>query len=431
VNIYTLISKVFRRVNRRYLCFPEATAGARLPSPSRGRRYLLYLHIPYCVVLCPFCSFHRVKFNRERAQQYFRALHHEIELVTDEGYKFDELYVGGGTPTVLPDELIKTIDLVRKSHSIKGISVETSPDHLGDDRLLQLQKAGVNRLSVGVQSFDDTLLHEMGRFEKYGSGSQVRQQLRRATGILDTLNVDMIFNFPHQTAASLRRDLDILVDELVVDQVSFYPLMSVNSTRKMMLNTVGRVDHSRERKLYKMIAKRMLAAGYTRSSAWCFSQRPGMSDEYIAGREEYLGLGSGSFSYLQGSLYASTFSINHYLRMLQAGKTGTDYRRDMSERDQMRYFLLTELFAGSLEKVTTETRFEGRFQRTMWPELAALRAIGAIRDSAGVLTLTESGYYLWVLLMREFLTGINGLRDQMRHNIAHAIPIQPPTAARF
>jgi coproporphyrinogen III oxidase-like Fe-S oxidoreductase len=207
--------------------------------------------------------------------------------------------------------------------------------------------------------------------------------------------------------------------------------MSVNSTRKMMLNTVGRVDHSRERKLYKMIAKRMLAAGYTRSSAWCFSQRPGMSDEYIAGREEYLGLGSGSFSYLQGSLYASTFSINHYLRMLQAGKTGTDYRRDMSERDQMRYFLLTELFAGSLEKVATETRFEGRFQRTMWPELAALRAIGAIRDSAGVLTLTESGYYLWVLLMREFLTGINGLRDQMRHNIAHAIPIQPPTAARF
>jgi hypothetical protein len=67
----------------------------------------------------------------------------------------------------------------------------------------------------------------------------------------------------------------------------------------------------------------------------------------------------------------------------------------------------------------------------MWPELAALRAIGAIRDSGRALALTENGYYLWGILMREFLTGVNGLRDQMRHNIAHAIPIQPPTAARF
>ena len=431
MQIDSLIGSVFRRVNRRYLCFPEATASARLPFPSPDRLYLLYLHIPYCVVLCPFCSFHRVKFNRERAQQYFRALHHEIELVTDRGYRFDELYVGGGTPTVLPDELIRTIGLVRELHAIEGISVETNPDHLANDRLLQLQDAGVNRLSVGVQSFDDKLLREMGRLEKYGSGSQIRSRLRRATGILDTLNVDMIFNFPHQTAASLRRDLDILVDELGVDQVSFYPLMSVDSTRKMMLKTVGQVDHSRERKLYEMIARHMLEAGYRRSSAWCFSQRPGMSDEYIAGREEYLGLGSGSFSYLQGSLYASTFSINQYLRLLQADKTGTAYRRDMLEREQMRYYLLMALFAGSLDKSAAEARFEGRFQRTMWPELAALRAIGAIRNSAGALMLTENGYYLWGLLMREFLTGVNGLRDQMRHSIAHAMPVQPPTAARF
>jgi len=431
VNIDSLTGHFFRWVNRRYLCFPEATVDTCLPPPNPDRRYLLYIHIPYCVVLCPFCSFHRVKFNKKRAQKYFRALHHEIELVTDAGYRFDELYVGGGTPTVLPDELIGTIGLVRSLHSIKGISVETNPDHLANDRLLQLQEAGVNRISVGVQSFDNKLLREMGRFENYGSGSQIRSRLRRATGILDTLNVDIIYNFPHQTAASLRRDLDILVDELGVDQVSFYPLMSANSTRKMMRNTVGRVDHSRERNLYKMIAERMLAAGYTRSSAWCFSQRPGMSDEYIAGREEYLGLGSGSFSYLQGSLYASTFSINQYLLMLEADRTGTAYRRDMLLREQMRYYLLMELFGGSLDKAAAEARFEGRFQRTMWTELAALRAIGAIRDSAGVLMLTGNGYYLWALLMREFLTGVNGLRDQMRHNIAHAMPIQPPTGARF
>lgn len=425
MKIDSLIGKFVRRVNRQHICFPEAAGGTRLPSPNPDRRYLLYLHVPYCVVLCPFCSFHRVKFNRDRAQQYFRALRREIELVTDAGYKFDELYVGGGTPTVLPDELLRTIGLLRELHSIRGISVETNPDDLDNGRLPELREAGVKRLSVGVQSFDDELLREMQRFEKYGSGSQIRSRLRRAMGIFDTLNVDMIFNFPHQTEASLRRDLDILVDEVGVDQVSFYPLMSVNSTRKMMLRTVGRVDDSRERKMYEMIARRMLSAGYTRSSAWCFSRRPGMLDEYIVERDEYLGLGSGSFSYLQGSMYASTFSINHYLRLVEADRTGTVRCRDMTERDQMRYYLLVQLFGGSLDQAAAEARFDGRFQRSMWPELAALRIIGAMRDSGGVLTLSESGYYLWVLLMREFLTGVNSLRDQMRHNIARETALLP------
>ena len=185
-----------------------------------------------------------------------------------------------------------------------------------------------------------------------------------------------------------------------------------------MQATVGRVDYSRERRLYRIIAERMLGAGYARASAWCFSRQPGLFDEYIVERDEYLGLGSGAFSYLQGELYASTFSINHYRRLIESGRTGTICRRRMSRRDQLRYFLMMQLFSGTLDRDVAERRFAGRFARGLWAELTALRAIGAVRADASGYALTESGYYLWVMMMREFFTGVNTLREQMRHRIS-------------
>ena len=418
MGIDSLIGTLVRHSNRKILNFPEAAAGTPLPAPETDRPYLLYLHIPYCVVLCPFCSFHRVRFNQSSAARYFACLQREIELVTDAGYRFDELYFGGGTPTVLPDELTGTISRLRELHAITEISVETNPDDLGKDSLEALRDAGVNRLSVGVQSFDDELLREMERYEKYGSGDDIRKRLRAVNGTFDTLNVDMIFNFPHQTEASLQRDLDFLIDDVGVDQVSFYPLMTVKSTARKMLRNMGRVDPSREKRLYQIIADRLLAADYTRTSAWCFSRKAGMFDEYIVEREEYVGLGSGAFSYLQGSLYASTFSINHYLKLTEAGKTGTVRRRVMSPHDQMAYYLLMRLFSGSLNKAAAEKRFGGRFHKGLWIELAGLRAIRAIVDTGDTLKLTERGYYLWVVMMREFFTGVNTLRDNMRQHIS-------------
>jgi len=425
VSIDTFIGKSLRKLNRQVLTLTESPTGTELPRPRVGSRYLLYLHIPYCVVLCPFCSFHRVKFKKDDTAQYFSSLRREIELVSDRGYRFDELYVGGGTPTVMPGELVKTLRLVQDLHPLSSLSIETNPDDLDPDNLRRWRDAGVNRLSVGVQSFDDDLLRQMQRYDTYGSGSSIRNSLRRAEGIFETLNADIIFNFPRQTEASLHRDLNILIDELDIDQVSFYPLMTVNSTRRKMQQTVGDVDYSRERRYYQIIAERMQNAGYKRASAWCFSRRPGMFDEYIAEREEYVGLGSGSFSYLDGNLFASSFSINHYERLVASGKTGTVCHRRMSERDQMRYYLMMQLFSGKLSVADAEERFNGRFRGKLWPELAALRTMGSIRSNDRQITLTESGFYLWVMMMREFFTAVNTLREHMRHKIAEEVAILP------
>jgi coproporphyrinogen III oxidase-like Fe-S oxidoreductase len=421
----SLIGGFFRRNFRRLMRFPSAPGEIRLPDPAPKRDYLLYLHIPFCVVLCPFCSFHRVEFKENRARQYFRALRKEIRMATDGGYRFGELYVGGGTPTVLPDELVETIELVRSLHPIENVSVETNPHDLDVHNLSQLRAAGVSRLSVGVQSFDDNLLREMQRYDKYGSAAEIQDHLRLVDKTFDTLNVDMIFNFPHQDQASLTADLETLTGVLSVDQVSFYPLMSADSTSKAMHKDIGVADYSRERRFYEIIVEHMLDAGYVRSSAWCFCRRPGMLDEYIVEHEEYLGLGSGAFSYLDGGMYANTFSINHYLRLIEAGKSSCVRHRHMSTREQMRYHLLMQLFGGALDKAAAEERFGGRLQSMLHRELTGLHLVGAITDSADTIKLTESGYYLWVVMMQEFFSGVNNFRNDMRQHISEERSVLP------
>ena len=421
-----LIARAIRYANRRILAFPESDTVFRLPTADPQRRYLLYLHIPYCVVLCPFCSFHRVRFNEGAARRYFECLRREIDLVGNAGYRFDELYVGGGTPTVIPGELIRTLEQVRGAHPLVSISVETNPDDIEKESVRRLRDAGVNRLSVGVQSFDDTLLREMQRYDKFGSGRQIAGRLERQKRAFDTLNVDMIFNFPHQTEASLENDLQVLVDEIQVDQVSWYPLMAAASMRRSMRQHMGTVDYARERRFYELIAARMLDAGYTRNSAWCFSRKHGLYDEYIVDRDEYVGLGSGAFSYIDGRLTASTFSIDHYLRLVDADMTGMVRERTMNERDRMRYFLMMQLFAGKLDLVLAEARFEGRFRETLWPELTVLKWLRAVCERGNTLALTERGQYLWVIMMREFFAGVSDLRDEMRHHVSEENRVELP-----
>ena len=144
----------------------EEGGAPRVPPPADPRPRLLYLHIPFCERLCPYCSFNRVTFKEELCRAYFRALRKELLLYWERGYEFGAIYAGGGTPTVLIDELEETIALARAHFGIRELSVETNPNHLTGGRLAALERMGVNRLSVGVQSFDDGLLKKMDRYDK-------------------------------------------------------------------------------------------------------------------------------------------------------------------------------------------------------------------------------------------------------------------------
>jgi coproporphyrinogen III oxidase-like Fe-S oxidoreductase len=391
----------------------DETADVMPQAPARPCQ--LYVHIPFCDVLCPFCSFHRVRNNDAKTARYFDALRREIGLYHAMGFRFGDVYVGGGTPTVNPDELLRTLDLIRSSSQVHAVSIETNPNHLDRKVLQRYRDAGVTRLSVGVQSFDDGLLAGMDRLEKYGDSASIRENLRTAHGVFPTLNVDMIFNLPGQTLAMLDRDIDTLL-ELEVDQVSFYPLMTAPSARLNMEKTMGHSDPALRHEMYERILDRLLPH-YRPSSAWCFSRSEGMFDEYIIDEDDYVGVGSGAFSYVAGAMYSTTFSLNHYCRRVESGMSGITQRRTLGPKERMRYDYLVKLFGGQLRRDYIESRYGRAFWWRMAPELLAMLAVGATCHEADAIRVTRKGMYCWVLMMAEFFNAVNDVREQMRDHI--------------
>lgn len=406
-----LLSTYLRRFHGSHMQL-ETAIGTR-PEPQPGRRYLLYIHVPFCESLCPFCSFHRVKMDQPKALRYFAALRQEIERYHQSGFAFSDVYVGGGTPTVLPEELAKTLNLVRKLNDVSGISVETNPNHLRQPVLDLLLDAGVTRLSVGVQSLEDKLLQEMGRLDSYGSSTEIVDRLQAAQGQFDTFNVDMIFNIPHQSTESLLRDIELLKAN-EIDQISYYPLMPSTTTERSMSKHMGLVDFRNERAMYETI-RDTLMPDYQPGSAWCFSRKPAAIDEYIVDHDEYLGIGSGSFSYLNGTTYSSTFSINRYLDLVAAGHTAITASRDLSIKEQAQYDFLMQLFGLHMNKAAMREKYGKAPQRLLRKELLLFKALGGITESDQTYDLTLEGMYYWVLMMREFFMGVNNFRAHMRH----------------
>jgi menaquinone C8-methyltransferase len=413
-----VINQIVTRVTRKQFALAlnfEDGMMPDLPPCADEKQRLLYIHIPFCEELCPYCSFHRIRLDETMALRYHHALRNEMALYRQKGYRFTGIYVGGGTPTVLIDELAETLQLARELFPVVSVSVETNPNHLTDANIKVLQQAGVNRLSVGVQTFNDDLLKKIARYDKYGSGEEIAERLRRTMGSFDTVNADMIFNFPDQTAEMLEADLSVLLN-IKMQQITFYPLMVSTLTRRLMQETLGEVNFRREKSYFNQILRR-LDAQYDSSSAWCFSRKKSgqsLIDEYVVDFDEYAGLGSGAIGYLNGVCYANTFDINDYIAVLMGSKLPLQAARKFDVQDQMRYDFLMKLFSTRMNVNDLDQKYGGKFFNTLWKEMAAFTLAGSFRYFSPNLHLTPRGRYLWVIMMREFFIAVNNFRDYCR-----------------
>lgn len=404
----------------------DPCSDARIPGPKPGQPYMLYIHIPFCERLCPYCSFNRFPFSEDYALPYFANLRREMMMLKELGYDFDSVYIGGGTPTIVLDELCEIIDMAKSEFSIKEVSCETNPNHLIPEYLERLQ-GRVDRMSVGVQSFDDGLLKQMDRYDKYGSGESTLEAIKVAAPYFKSLNVDMIFNFPAQTEEILRRDLEIVL-ESGTSQTTFYPLMASPSVEKSLAATVGKVDYNRERHFYEIICDTLAGGGnspFIHGSAWTFNKRPEgnlsdarggqMIDEYIVDYEEYPAIGSGGMTYLGDTQYVNTFSVREYNEAIQANRMSVMGKATFSKHNRMRYRFMMQLFGLRLDKKQWKRDFGCSVAQGLPAEYAFMKMSGAFDiDNDEQITLTPKGRYLMVVMMRQFFIGVNNLRDQAR-----------------
>ncbi len=411
-----LLTVFLKVATKEYLSLKPASL-ATLPPPAPGRQYTLYAHIPFCESLCPYCSFNRFVLNHGKAHAYFASLREEMRILAGLGYRFSSLYFGGGTPTILPEELVTTIDLARDLFGIREVSCETNPNHLNPE-IVPLLHDRVQRLSVGVQSFDDGLLKQMNRYEKFGSGAGILESIRYAAPFFKSLNVDMIFNFPSQTPEILHNDIQSVIAS-GAQQITFYPLMTSPSVRQSMANSVGVLKPAREADYYAMISAG-LAKDFIPLSAWTFA-RGGTSliDEYIVDTEEYVAVGSGSFSYLDGTLYASTFSLSEYGQRVSAGEMAITGLQPFSKRQQMRYRMMMDMFGLRFDRASFRDRFGVSAERGLWLEMAFFKLLGAFSRHDPAIP-TPVGRYLSLVIMREFFSGVNRVRDIARASLTSA-----------
>ena len=399
-----VITNALGILNRRYLATKPCELDA-LPGPQTGHGYVLYAHVPFCERLCTYCSFNRFLYKEEWAREYFSHLRAEMHLVANLGYDFASLYIGGGTPTILLDELVKTIDLAKELFpGIREVSAETSPNHLGAE-MVEILDGRVQRLSCGVQSFDDRLLRQMDRYGKYGTGEEVFERLAAMAGQFPSFNVDMIFNFPSQTEDILMRDIE-LVKATGANQTTFYPLMASPLRRRELAETVGTIDFDREARYYRFINE-ALAPEFEAASAWTFSRdKNAMIDEYIVDYPEYVGVGSGALSFLNGTIYGNTFSLGEYGARVDAGRMAVVKRGDR---------FVTDLFGLRLDKARFRRDFGLPVEIGLGAEIAFMTLVGGIATNThDEITLTEHGRYLLLVMMRETLATSNDARDKAR-----------------
>ncbi len=413
------LSKVVSMLGGRYLRL-DSRDDVELSPPQPGRQYLLYMHVPFCESLCPYCSFNRFPFARDRAVPYFRQMREELLMLADRGFMFQEAYIGGGTPTIIMDELTKTVRLARKLFpQIRDVSIETNPNHLDEEYLAPIANL-VQRVSVGVQSFDDGMLTQMGRLQKYGNAEETLARIQRIcdAGLFHSLNVDMIFNLPTETSKMVAHDIEC-AKASGANQVTFYPLMVSPVSRASIESAMGHVDQRTEEAFYHQIFDAFCSgadAEYAPSSCYTFSRERGqMIDEYVVNFEEYAAVGSGGMGYLDGHLFVNTFGLADYASRIERGRLSVMGRIAFKPRDEMRYRFMMDLFGLRLDRRAWRERFGCDVARGLPAEYGFMRANGGFdKQTRDELTLSPRGRYLMVAMMRQFFIGVNGLRDQAR-----------------
>ncbi|MGE0641550.1 MAG: radical SAM family heme chaperone HemW [Thermoanaerobaculia bacterium] len=267
----------------------------------------IYLHVPFCRTKCRYCDFYRVGENRGKIELFLAALRREIDGWTElHGREVETIFLGGGTPSLLdgPD-VASILERIARRFRVRDdaeITLEANPSDLGPDRLAALRAAGVNRLSIGVQSFSDRELRLVGRRHDAERAERVVHEARDAG--FDNLSIDLMLAIPGQTEAGFRRSLERAV-ALATEHLSLY-LLEIHESSEMDFLRRERPGlfpgEEAERRRYLAVHRRLLEAGYEHYEISNFA-RPGRRSRHNLRYwrlEPWLGLGPSAHSFVDG-----------------------------------------------------------------------------------------------------------------------------------
>lgn len=340
----------------------------------------LYVHIPYCVRKCPYCDFYSVP-DRTDAGTYVDAVLDELKNYNE---NFDTVFIGGGTPTSIGGELVRLCEALPKADEF---TVEANPGTVDLELLKALKAVGVNRISFGVQSFNDNELRVLGRIHTAAQAEDAVRAAREAG--FGNVSVDLMLSTPRQTAESVKKSLE-KIRELEPDHVSAYSLIVEEGTPFYGAD-LPLPSEDEEREIYWLVHDMLEDMGLRQYEISNFA-RPGRECRHNIKYwtpEPYVGLGAAAHSYYGGRRYANAPDIAAYIR-----GEGRNIDSDVIDGDER----LREKFWLGL-RMTGGIAYNGEFPK----EVGKLTEEGLLEQAGEKIRLTKKGIDLANLVFMEFV----------------------------
>jgi oxygen-independent coproporphyrinogen-3 oxidase len=369
----------------------------------------LYLHIPFCVKKCLYCGFYSTRFSPQQAVAYVSALRLEAARYKDNFSKavFDSVYIGGGTPTVLSrEQWVSIFEIIHENFCLSEnveFTVEANPNTITADSITFLHAHGVNRLSIGVQSFSDRVLKTLGRVHTAAQALEAFKTARNAG--FQNIGIDLIYGVPGQSqddwASSVHQVL-----ALEPEHISTYCLSLDEGSQFIREAEAGRLalpDDDVSASMYEFALRALTGAGYRHYeiSNFSLSGYECLHNMNYWKRGEYLGLGPGAWSFISGERYHAVADVHEYSRRLTAGLSIVeDVETAKNGRAAEETIMLGLRTAQGVDLRKYEQEFGPEASRHLESCIASLRDAGLVHVRDGRLMLTDRG----VLLSNEAFT---------------------------
>ncbi len=299
-----------------------------------------YVHIPFCLRRCNYCDFASSEYSPHLAEEYLEALGIEFTRRAY-GMRPETIYIGGGTPTCLSYEMIEELtdmlDLL-DLRDLKEFTVEANPGTLSVDKLMLLREAGITRISLGVQTFNQHGLDVLGRFHGAKDARFAIAQLREVG--FENISLDLIFAWPGQTAEEWLEDLQMAI-KLDIPHISCYGLSYPEGTpiAKMLANgRVTQVEESLERDMFDRTAEVLAEAGLARYEISNFAKEGHQCQHnlnYWRGGT-YIGIGAGAHSYEGNTRFGNCPDVGLYVKKMSSAGTAIDFIDEISREARAR-----------------------------------------------------------------------------------------------
>lgn len=372
----------------------------------------VYIHVPFCVQKCAYCDFLSSPATRQAQIEYLRALKREIESesVKYKEFEVDTVFFGGGTPSILEsNDIIEVMQVLRKFYNISEnaeVSMEVNPATANLEKMIGLRNAGVNRLSIGLQSTNDEELKLLGRVHSYEDFLET-YSLARAVGF-DNINIDLMSALPGQTIETWLGTLNRVLD-LRPQHISAYSLIIEEGTR--LYDELDKFppipDEDEDRKMYQETKRILAQKGYERYEISNYAQKGYESRHNIRywKRDNYVGFGLGSASMVENVRWNNTSDMEVYLKELLE-KTGSvkDDIQKLTENECMEEFMFLGL---RMIKGVSKTDFYKAFGKSIGEVYGSVilkwKKENILTENDDYIALSDKGIDISNVVLSEFL----------------------------